>query len=230
MRRNDNPVVVGQMATGDLGHFYVGVDSSNANAVKTWYLAEPYAHPNEKFRGAFYIELEKIVAKAEHEIRALSGDTLGHYIDATTTTPTRLKYLKTIEAIIKQRAAVGFEYRRIIQIQNGRTLTDEALIAHYKRIYQFKDGVREKGKMPLLTVSVRKLTPVTVTPFLIVDNRYLVIELDAFEKEGNYTYPTGILVFDDEHHSQLIQSFETIFENAYDQGGLIKKEEFGVPE
>jgi hypothetical protein len=26
MRRNDNPVVVGQMATGDLGHFYVGVD------------------------------------------------------------------------------------------------------------------------------------------------------------------------------------------------------------
>lgn len=44
MRHNDNPVVVGQMATGDLGHFYVGVDTHNQVTLDVATLATLFGH------------------------------------------------------------------------------------------------------------------------------------------------------------------------------------------
>ena len=176
-----------------------------------------------KFKGLGFEHLAELVSEAQNEILAItiSHSPGGRF--STSDTDSREQYLKSIEDRLRTYKNRGFRYERLIQISpedRDVQLTDligTVLPKHIERVLIMKQNLRRESRKEdsNLDILFAKVYTQRFFSFLMVDGRYLVIEVDKPDSEGNM-YGAGFLFLED-RTGKIINHFRGFFNTVKDQ-------------
>lgn len=185
-------------------------------AVTMRYVEELYREAeNIPFKGIIYDELKELISRAKNEIlifAAMYTEGLPHKTDEH---PSRAEYLHTLEQTVISRQGSDFKYERILQLSPRRARSSLAesfgkrTTEHCRKILEIKHQLRPESKLRL---SVKRLDALTMlTSFMIVDRRYVLLEVYGIDSEGD-PYARGFFFFDD-RKGELSERFRWHFDS-----------------
>lgn len=185
-------------------------------AVTVRYVEELYREAeNIPFKGIIYDELKELISRAKSEILIFSAmytEGLPHKTDEH---PSRAEYLHTLEQTVIARQGTDFKYERILQLSPRRVCSSLAeslgkrTTEHCRRILELKHQLRPESKLRL---SIKRLdAPTMLTSFMIVDRRYVLLEIYGIDSEGD-PYARGVFFFDD-RKGELSERFRWHFDS-----------------
>ncbi|RMH37872.1 MAG: hypothetical protein D6694_13050 [Gammaproteobacteria bacterium] len=193
---------------------------SNKMATTVSYKEELFReHEGVAFRGVVFRELAKLVSEAESEILALAAtvesvtELAQPTLFKTTEHPSRAEYLRALEDTIVRHREIGFKYVRINQVPlDGidkplSKYLGNTSSAHCRRILELE----RQSDNAKLTLAIMKLPQRRLGSFMIVDRRYLVLEVDGIDSEGN-PYAAGMFFLED-REGRIIERFLWYFDN-----------------
>jgi len=164
------------------------------------YVEEPFRESEGvKYKGILYEVLGRLVRDAETEILALASTykkLSGHH--STDSHSSRIQYLGALEDNIKRHESGKFEYIRILQIHRefkSASITEvvgEVTANHCRQVLQ----IAMQSESPDVTLAIMAIDTQMTTSFMIIDRRYVIIEIDGLDSEGD-SYAAGLLVIED---------------------------------
>jgi len=173
------------------------------------------------YEGAIYSKLEELVRSSKTEILAL----VETYIDGKPSLGTdhsvRDKYLRALEEKLESKRDTGFRYERLCQLppsssMNGNSASSylgNTTTEHFKRVLALKRRLYRFGKLEMY---MKLVETQTLTSFILIDNRFIILEMDGVADDR--AYPRGILIIED--RSRLIMDvFKRYYEQAKSYGG-----------
>lgn len=187
---------------------------SDRMGTTVYYVEELYREQEGvRFKGIVFNELQKLVSEAKSEILALAATSEQGRRFRTTEHPARAQYLFALEDTILRHKENGFKYVRINQIP--REGKDSPLIEylgtvstnHCRRILELE----RQADSAKLNISIMKVPTQRLASFMIVDRRYIVLEADGIDPEGN-PYAAGMFFLEDKE-GKLIDRFLWYFDN-----------------
>jgi hypothetical protein len=193
------------------------------------FVEEPYRKEDAtKYRGVLYEVLERLVRDAEFEIYALaSGYKRIDKQHETDLHESRRRYLSAIEKNIERHKSGKFEYVRILQIDRRlRRHPISRIIGgltadHCRKVVDLKKQFSELADIDL---SVMAIDTQMTTSFIVIDRKYLVIEIDGLDSEGE-TYAAGLLVIED-RGKRIVDKFIRHFKSYQRPAQELKAEHF----
>ncbi len=177
------------------------------------------------YKGLIFNELNKLVSEAKMEIISVSASSENG--DLTTNHLSRLEYFNTLEEIVKKNKDHKFKYLRI---QQTHVLDNKSLAScfgietanHCRRILELEKQIHNESPNNDLTISLMTVTTNFPASFMILDEKYLSLEVIAMHKDKPYT--AGMLFLEDNKGS-FIESFQKYSEYLEKRSQPIKLED-----
>lgn len=177
------------------------------------YVSELYEEDGRSFEGKVFQELAKMVGQARREILAMSTSRFEGRGYKTSTHKARRHYLRTLESVIR-RSRDPFRYIRIQQVEPSKLsmpmahCLDQVTREHFQCVFSLaRTPGKEQHSLHVMKVGLQR-----VASFMIIDDRYLVLEDDGVDADG-IPYAAGMLFIDD-REGTLVKRFRWYFENA----------------
>ncbi len=175
-----------------------------------------------------YEEISKLVRLAEREILYLNYGTVRRLESELTFDSTvaqsieRQKYFDVLLRKIQNSEHHRFKFKRIIQIPpncNLADLHDPLLMRHYKQL-------TEIGTKQPEFVSLKRSRPFTPATFVIIDRRYMIWVVNAFDPDDNEYYTEGLFIFNDPK-GEMVHEFVRLFERIDAYASLVSSDDLG---
>ena len=184
--------------------------------------------PPQRSTGEVYKRCRQIVEKAEKEILIVTrsglqdSDRLGveSGILSQQYEAEIINYFNALHEKIKNNRNTKYFFRRILQSSEGADISitkdrvGERRFHHLKNVLEFLEEYPECGYF--------KVAPILFEhAFLIVDERYVILTIEASNPDQKVHYMEGVLIFDDPQ-KKLVRYLKNFF-NKVDAHGVIVK-------
>jgi hypothetical protein len=194
------------------------------------YVEEPFRESEGvKYKGILYEVIERLVRDAETEILVLASTYKQLYErHSTDLHPSRMQYLTALEDNIRRHASGKFEYVRILQIQREHKsvpipeVVGELTANHCRQVLQ----IAMQSESPDVTLAIMAIDIQMTTSFIIIDRRYVIIEIDGLDSEGDI-YAAGLLVIED-RGGRIVKKFIRHFVSYQRLARELTLDDFGI--
>lgn len=175
------------------------------------YVEEPYrTDQGIPYKGHIFDEIARLVTNAEEQILLL-GTPYSNEVHDTALDPSRKRYLDAIEDRIEQHLNAAFKYIRIMQAPWETSPANyrphgELTINHCITALE----VKQKLTNPNVEIHIMTIKSQRLSSFMIVDKRWLVLEIDGYDPKGT-AYMVGAFFLED-RRGKLIERFIRYFQ------------------
>lgn len=191
------------------------------------YIEEPYSEDDKNYQGRIYEPMIKLMDDARKEILVLGTAYVEQdQVHKTSSHPSRKKYLDTIENNVRRHQGESFKYIRILQVPKG---TDSVSISKIvgdttaKHCYQILELAQKKehfdNSLDILRIETQRMGS-----FLVIDRRYVIIEIDDIDSNGN-TFANGFMYIDD-RGGKVAEIFARYFNKLERRANELSKKDF----
>ena len=179
----------------------------------------------QRFEGKVYKALEELITLAEREILQVGAHHDTRYF--TSDHISRQRYFDALEGKLREMDEKGrkFTYTRLHQVppklaqRPVKDLLHEKSREHFRRMVAWRSDSGESD----VQVYMKRIEKRVLVPHRIIDERYVILELDAIALDGT-PYSAGILIIDD-RGQKIVGRLRRDFETSANQGHAIRQHE-----
>lgn len=171
-----------------------------------------------KSRASIFRELRTITMQARDYICFVT--TFDSAIDLPDSGDEATEERRLFHDSLLERARGGVQYNKVIQLESGETFKgrhqNDGLVCHLREMLSTRENLPSQVGL----IEVRPSIPMT---FILIDDRYLMLEFDKRDAKGRHM--AGILIFDDPRQV-ITPTFRGFYQSIVNQPeGSIKLED-----
>lgn len=158
-------------------------------------------------REPIFREVKEVVKRAKHEILVVNSCVFDRNEESQEVESCEEQYYSTLISHVV--ATSDLVYKRILQLKKDQVVNDlkqysidDGLPQHLHDMLKAKEDKRTRGKISLRQVDAQRFTT-----FLLIDDKYLIWQINAFRESSQKLELHGVFIIEDPH-MQITQHFK----------------------